>query len=129
MSPLNFIVLRYTDVLLAKAEALIETSRHSDEAIALINRIRTERKDVKITLLPHGLPAAAAREKLTHERRIEFFGEGINWADIKRWNTDPAIYPVEVHAGDGSLIETKFLEDIRQKIIYYRFLTMNVRGI
>ncbi len=59
---LNFIVLRYANVLLVKAEALIETSQHIDEAIALIDRIRTEREDVKITLLPHGLSADAALE-------------------------------------------------------------------
>lgn len=106
--PLNFIVLRYADVLLSKAEALIETNQNIDEAIALINKIRTERTDVKITSLPMGLSQAEARNKLRHERRIEFFGEGINWADIKRWNIGPDIYPVEVRAGDGSLIETKF---------------------
>lgn len=108
MSPLNFIVLRYADVLLSKAEALIETNQNIDEAIALINRIRTERNDVKITLLPMGLSQAEARNKLRHERRIEFFGEGINWADIKRWNIGPDIYPVEIRAADGGLIETKF---------------------
>lgn len=108
MSPLNFIVLRYADVLLSKAEALIETNQDIDEAIALINRIRTERNDVKITSLPMGLSQAEARAKLRHERRIEFFGEGINWADIKRWKIGPDIYPVEVHAADGGLIETKF---------------------
>ena len=108
MSPLNFIVLRYADVLLSKAEALIETNQDIDGAIALINRIRTERNDVKITPLPMGLSQDEARAKLRHERRIEFFGEGINWADIKRWNIGPDIYPVEVHAADGGLIETKF---------------------
>ncbi|WP_018616946.1 RagB/SusD family nutrient uptake outer membrane protein [Segetibacter koreensis] len=115
MSPLNFIVLRYADVLLAKAEALIETNQNIDEAISLINRIRTERKDVRITLLPTGLSQVVAREKLRHERRIEFFGEGINWADIKRWNIGPAIYPVEVHAADASLIETKFPGGYKEK--------------
>jgi hypothetical protein len=114
-SPLNFIVLRYGDVLLSKAEALIETNQNIDEAIGLINRIRTERNDVKITALPVGLSQAEAREKLRFERRIEFFGEGINWADIKRWNIGSDIYPVEVHAADGSLIETKFPNGYTEK--------------
>jgi starch-binding outer membrane protein, SusD/RagB family len=113
--PLNFIVLRYADVLLSKAEALIETNQNIDEAIALINRIRTERDDVKITSLPTGLSQSDAREKLRHERRIEFFGEGINWADIKRWNIGADIYPVEVRAADGSLIETKFRNGYQDK--------------
>lgn len=115
VSPLNFIVLRYADVLLAKAEALIETNQNIDEAIELINRIRTERTDVTISRLPMGLSQSEAREKLRHERRIEFFGEGINWADIKRWNIGPDIYPVEVRGGDGSLIEVKFPAGYEEK--------------
>lgn len=115
MSPLNFIVLRYADVLLSKAEALIETNQNIDEAIALINRIRTERDDVKITPLPTGLSQAEAREKLRHERTIEFFGEGILWADIKRWNIGPDIYPAEVRAFNGSLIEIKFPAGYQEK--------------
>jgi starch-binding outer membrane protein, SusD/RagB family len=113
--PLNFIVLRYADVLLSKAEALIETNQNIDEAIALINRIRTERVDVKITALPAGLSQSDARKKLRHERRIEFFGEGINWADIKRWNIGADIYPAEVRAANGGLIETKFRDGYQDK--------------
>lgn len=114
-SPLNFIVLRYADVLLSKAEALIETNKDINEAIALINRIRTGREDVKITALPMGLSQAEARKKLRHERRIEFALEGLYWADIKRWNIGPDIYPVEVRAADGSLIETKFPGGYKEK--------------
>lgn len=115
MSPLNFIVLRYGDVLMSKAEALIETNQNIDEAIALINRFRTERNDVKITPLPLGLSQADAREKLRFERRIEFFGEGNNWADIKRWNIGADIYPVEVNGADGGLIEVKFPSGYQDK--------------
>lgn len=115
VSPLNFIVLRYADVLLAKAEALIETNQNLDEAIELINRIRTQRTDVKITALPLGLSQSEARQRLRKERRIEFFGEGINWADIKRWNIGPDIYPAEVRAADGGLIEVKFPTGYEEK--------------
>lgn len=115
VSPLNFIVLRYADVLLAKAEALIETNQNIDDAIAILNRIRTERTDVNITSLPTGLTQAEAREKLRQERIVEFFGEGILWADIKRWNIGPEIYPVEVRGADGSLIEVKFPAGYKEK--------------
>lgn len=107
-SPLNFIVLRYANVILAKAEALIETNQDLDKAIDLINQIRTGRSDVKVAPLPHGLSQADARKQLRHERRIEFALEGQYWADVKRWNIGKKIYPVEVRAADGSLIETKF---------------------
>lgn len=117
-SDLNNIVIRYADVLLAKAEALIETDGNVDEAIALVNRIRTEREDVKITSLPMGLSREVAREKLRHERRIEFALEGLYWMDIKRWHKLDGflndIYPVEVRDHNGSVIETKFPDGYKE---------------
>lgn len=107
-NPLNFIVLRYADVLMSKAEAMIETNKDIPGAIAIINRIRTGRDDVKITALPTSMSQDEAREKLRKERRIEFFLEGTYWSDIKRWDIGSELYPSEVRAGDGSLIEIKF---------------------
>lgn len=104
----NDIVIRYADVILSKAEALIETNGDVSEAIKLINRIRTERTDVKISALPLTLSREEAREKLRHERRIEFALEGRYWADVKRWNLGPEIYPLKVVDHKGGLIETKF---------------------
>ncbi|MDF0693060.1 RagB/SusD family nutrient uptake outer membrane protein [Aquirufa ecclesiirivi] len=107
-SAINNIVLRYADVLLAKAEALIELNKNIDEAIGIINRIRTERKDVKITSIPTGLSQSEARIRLRKERRIEFALEGLYWSDIKRWNIGKDIYPVVVKDHLGGVIETKF---------------------
>ncbi|HJZ39945.1 MAG TPA: RagB/SusD family nutrient uptake outer membrane protein [Bacteroidales bacterium] len=107
-SYLNNIVIRYADVILSKAEAIIETGGDVDEAVALINRIRTERNDVKITDLPAGLPREEAREKLRHERRIEFALEGLYWMDIKRWDISKDLYPMEIRDHQDALIETRF---------------------
>ena len=107
-SSLNNIVLRYADVILSKAEAIIETNGNVDAAVALINRIRTERNDVKITALPMGLSREAAREKLRHERRIEFALEGLYWSDIKRWKIGKDLYPLVIKDHTNSLIETRF---------------------
>ncbi len=107
-SYLNNIIIRYADVLLSKAEALIETEGSIDEAIALINRVRTERDDVKITTLPTGLSKDEARAKLRNERRVEFALEGLYWMDIKRWKIGKEIYPVHVYDHNGDIIETKF---------------------
>lgn len=106
---LNYPVVRYADVLLAKAEALIETKQDISEATTLINRIRTERDDVAITALPTDLPQVEARDALRHERRIEFALEGrCYWSDIKRWEIGPVIYPMEIRGTDGGLVETRY---------------------
>lgn len=107
-SSLNYIVIRYADVLLSKAEALIETNQNIDEAIELMNRIRSEREDVKISLLPNGLSQAEAREALRKERRIEFAFEGLYWADIKRWKIGNEFYPLVVRDANGGIVETRF---------------------
>jgi hypothetical protein len=117
-SDLNNIVIRYADILLSKAEAIIETGGDVGEAIALINRIRTERENVKITALPTVLSREEAREKLRHERRIEFALEGLYWMDIKRWHKMDGyankIYPVVVKDHNGNIIETKFPDGYKE---------------
>ena len=107
-SPLDFMILRYGDVLLCRAEAMIETNANINGAIDLINRIRTEREDVKMPEIPKGLNQAEARKKLRHERRIELALEGQFWDDIKRWNAGPEFYPCDVIGGLGEMIQTKF---------------------
>lgn len=107
-SYINDIILRYADVILSKAEALIETDGSVTEAILLINRIRTERDDVKITLLPTTLSREQAREKLRQERRVEFAMEGRYWSDVKRWKIGKDIYPLVIKDHTGSVIDTKF---------------------
>lgn len=109
-SPLDFMILRYGDVVLCKAEALIELNKDIDIAIGLINQIRRSRTDVKLTVIPTGLSQNEARKVLRKERRIELALEGQYWDDIKRWNIGPEIYPVEVRGALGELIQVKFPE-------------------
>lgn len=106
---LNFIVLRYADVLLAKAEALIETNGDLTEAITLINRIRTDRNDVKMKPLPMTLSREEARQALRHERRVEFAFEGTHhFEDIKRWEIGPEIYPLTLANRNGVVYDVRY---------------------
>ncbi len=85
-----------------------ETNGDLPTAIALINRIRTEREDVKITPLPSTLSREETRAKLRHERRIEFALEGLYWMDIKRWKISKELYPLNIYDHNGNMIERKF---------------------
>jgi starch-binding outer membrane protein, SusD/RagB family len=82
----DFHALRYSDVVLMNAEALIEQGGAANltKALAAINSVR----------VPHsGLPAltysdqADLRQKLRQERRRELAYEGKRYYDLIRWNT------------------------------------------
>lgn len=114
-SPLDFMVLRYADVLLCRAEAMIELNNDIDSAIDLINRIRTEREDVKLPAIEKGLSQSEARKILRHERRVELALEGQFWDDIKRWKAGSDYYPCSVYGGAGQLIQIKFPNGYNQE--------------
>lgn len=96
----NNILIRYSDVLLWKAEALIELGRHG-EALPIINKIR-ERAARSTALLidknnqplskykvePYssaGWTQDFARTALRWERRLELAMEGHRFFDLVRW--------------------------------------------
>lgn len=94
----NRIVLRYADVILMKAEALIELNR-AGEALPLINQIRERAKrsttftnyapNMKISVYEPGKNCTwttdFARQALRWERRLEFAMEGSRFFDLVRW--------------------------------------------
>lgn len=100
---LNFDILRYDDVLLMKAEALIELDRQS-EALPLINEVRVRAKNSTGRLkMENGSPISNykcepytdgvncvwtkdfAKKALQFERRLEFAMEGPRFFDLVRW--------------------------------------------
>ena len=91
---LNTPLIRYADVLLWKAEALIELDRY-DEALPIINRIRERAKHStdrlhNASIYNIGLYASfgskeLARAALRFERRLELGLEGHRFFDLVRW--------------------------------------------
>jgi len=87
-SPLNFPVLRYSDVLLMKAEALNELGQTAQaqllatDANATINKVRVRAGLLSVT----GLNQSDLRDKILHERRMELAFEGQRWFDLIRVN-------------------------------------------
>lgn len=98
----NTIIIRYADVLLWKAEALIELGRQN-EALPIINRIRMRAKHSKVKYDDSGKFVSNyniekykpgvniqwtqenARKALRWERRLEFAMEGYRFFDLVRW--------------------------------------------
>jgi len=76
----NWIVYRYADVLLMKAEALSQTGNY-EEALKYINRIRT-----RALVSPAEIPftAEAFEDAILDERAVELAFEGKRWFDLMR---------------------------------------------
>lgn len=102
-SSLNMLLIRYADVMLMKAEALIEQNKDLDEARRIINEIRRRAADsvdpnyAPIDCNPQvanyavgEYPATGwnqdyGRRAVRMERRIELAMEGHRWFDLLRW--------------------------------------------
>lgn len=115
----NRIVIRYADVLLMRAEALIELNRQ-DEALSLINEIRARAK-ASTTFIPYApnLDVALyepgvncdwtqdfARNAMRWERRLELAMEGNRFFDLVRW-------------GDADEVLNTYYSEEKSKRTYY----------
>jgi len=100
----NQIVIRYADVILMRAEALIETGNYND-ALPLINQIRNRAKastgligfakNLDVQLYQNGVNCTwnqdFARKALRWERRLEFAMEGSRFFDLTRWGVTDVV--------------------------------------
>lgn len=86
-------ILRYADILLLKAEAILESGGSTSAAIDLINQVRTRARNMN----PEGTAPAnystAESDKgkvfdwINKERLMELAGEeGARWLDLRRWH-------------------------------------------
>lgn len=95
-SPANKVYIRYADVKLWKAEALIRLNEIAD-GMKIINEIRSRARSnnhvngtaTPATALPNralsGLSQTQAMDFLAHERRVELGWESQRLNDLKRW--------------------------------------------
>lgn len=104
-SPLNYKLIRYAEVLLWKAEAMIESGSDLNDARLLINEVRAKAKrSIDSNYAPLDIDTATtnyvineytstswdqdyARKAVRMERRLELAMEGHRWFDLVRWNT------------------------------------------
>lgn len=85
----NIILMRYADVLLMRAEALVESGNYQNEEVCdLINQVR-QRPSVNMPKVEdregNNLSQEEYRAIIRHERRVEFAFEGTRISDIRRW--------------------------------------------
>jgi len=83
----NFMVMRYSEVLLIYAEALNEAfGGPTTEAYWAINKVRERARNGVEGVLPDlsGMDQAAFRNAILQERRHEFVSEGHRWYDLVR---------------------------------------------
>lgn len=82
----DFIVLRYADVLLMRAEAMVELNQLSG-VYPLIDQIRARVHMPSIENVEGtGLSQDQLRTIVRHERRVELALEGLRFFDLKRWS-------------------------------------------
>jgi starch-binding outer membrane protein, SusD/RagB family len=88
----NHRVLRYADVLLLKAEAVLQSGGSTSEAIGLVNQVRTRARNmVGGGTEPANLNTAETNtttimQWIMDERLRELTGEGHRWHDLRRWH-------------------------------------------
>ncbi|MBB3187366.1 RagB/SusD family nutrient uptake outer membrane protein [Microbacter margulisiae] len=90
---LNTILMRYADILLMRAEALIESGNTGQEVYDLIDQVRARVNMPKIEDVEGtGLSQTQLRAILRHERRVEFYNEGTRYADMLRWKDTSLVH-------------------------------------
>ena len=86
----NVRILRYADILLLKAEAVLKSGGNKSDAVALINQIRTRARGAGA--VPADLSTAQTDETtimqwIMDERFRELAGDDDHrWCDLKRWH-------------------------------------------
>lgn len=105
-SPMNRIVLRYADILLMRAEALVQLNQGIPEAISIVNSLRARAAQsmgmisdyeklygVRINIRPYdgAYGQADALKIVKHERRLEMAMESERFFDLVRWGEADAV--------------------------------------
>ncbi len=115
---INTILMRYADILLMRAEALIEAGDLSQEVYDLINMVRVRSNMPKVEDIEGvGLTQQQLRKVVRHERRVEFFMEGLRYVDMLRWKDESLVHDVygfnKSRLSDPSNPENWYFEVIR----------------
>jgi hypothetical protein len=86
----NYRILRFADILLLKAEAVLQSGGSTSEAIGYINQVRTRARAMGAGTEPADYSTTETNKTtimnwIMDERLIELAGEGQRWFDLRRW--------------------------------------------
>jgi hypothetical protein len=93
---INFIAVRYTDILMLKAECILHGAPGTPADVdAIVNQVRTRAGQPAITNV--------TLTQLLDERRREFAGEGLRWFDLQRSGNLTTIMNAWIGVEDAAL--------------------------
>ena len=101
---INFILLRYADVLLMYAEAQNEAIGPDDSVYSALNEIRSR---AGMPNIEPNLSKVQLRELIRLERRVEFANEALYYQDIKRWRIAENVMNDVVKDFKGNVIQER----------------------
>jgi hypothetical protein len=111
----NVIVWRYAEVLLNYAEAQNEAFGPDQSVYDAVNSVRARAGQ---PALPTGLSKEEMRQKIRHERRIEFAFEGKRFYDIMRWRIAEEIFSKPIHGME--------IKEENGQLVYNKIVIRNV---
>ncbi|MBW3628908.1 MAG: RagB/SusD family nutrient uptake outer membrane protein [Gemmatimonadetes bacterium] len=98
-SGVDFILMRYADVLLMFAEAKIELGQIDQSVYDALNAVRTR---AGMPAIPVGRTQQQLRDAVRYERRAELVLEGQRLFDIRRWRIAEQVMPGQKFGIDWS---------------------------
>lgn len=109
MSEINYMILRYADVLLMYAEAKNELGELTEDIWnTTVREVRRRAGFAQSSALDYpGSDPEVLRTHIRYERRAEFAGEGYYYNDIRRWKIAETVLPGAIQKHDGTHIITR----------------------
>ena len=119
-SELNFILMRYAEVLLTYAEAKIELGQIDASVLEAINEVRARAYGVDLTAVTE-YPAVSSTDQeelrniIRRERKIELADEGFRLLDIRRWRiAEHVISGTLVGRPKGAFVDLSLVPEINE---------------
>jgi hypothetical protein len=94
-SRVQFILMRYAEILLTYAEAKIELGQVDDSVINAMNLVRRRAGQPDVDAATQATQDGL-RQLIRRERTVELAMEGFRWFDIRRWDIASIVMPTKV---------------------------------